>query len=384
MRVCYVAWRAVGDDGWARYTVEAARGVRALGVEPVLVTADSAVDPGLGEVEHHALLAPPFGRRFATPRGLLRAPGLRRVAATCDLVHCTVELYAPLVALARPRGTPYVQTAHGTWAIRPLESWRQRPLFAPAFRRADLLLFQSRFTRDLMARRLRLPRHAVEPGGVHPADFERASPGRLPDWADRGRVVLSVGALKERKGHAVALEAVALARAVHPDLRHVVIGAASGSAIEAERLQARAVALGMADRFHWIEHVAFDELVSWYRRAAVFLLLPVNRGSSFEGLGLVYLEAGAAGTPSIGTRGCGAADAIVEGETGFLVTQGDARAAADALLRLLGDEALRDRMGRAARERACTWSWAALARRLVTRYRGLLDDGGGAPEGSPP
>jgi phosphatidylinositol alpha-1,6-mannosyltransferase len=117
--------------------------------------------------------------------------------------------------------------------------------------------------------------------------------------------------------------------------------------------------------------VASDELVAWYLRADVFLLLPVNVGSSFEGLGLAYLEAAAAGRPCIGTRECGAAEAVIDGETGLLVPQGDAAAAEGALIRLLESQGLRARMGEAGRRRAEQLTWARLAKRMQEEYERL-------------
>jgi phosphatidylinositol alpha-1,6-mannosyltransferase len=221
-----------------------------------------------------------------------------------------------------------------------------------------------------MARRMRLPRQVVAPGGVHPEAFEASGAADLPDWVGTDPVVLTVGALKARKGHAVTLEAVARARAAVPALRWVVAG--GGPADAAGRLRERAAALGIADRVHVLGPVRFPELVAWYRRADVFALLPVNEGSSFEGFGLVYLEAAAAGTPAVGTHGCGAGEAILDGVTGLLVPQRDAAAAAAALVRLLQDASLRERMGRAGRERARELSWARLAERLASLYRDLL------------
>jgi phosphatidylinositol alpha-1,6-mannosyltransferase len=133
-----------------------------------------------------------------------------------------------------------------------------------------------------------------------------------------------------------------------------------------------ATELDMNGCFTLLGRVAADELIAWYHRAAVCLLLSINDGSSFEGLGLVLLEAAAAGTPSIGTTDCGAVEAVENGVTGFLVAQRDAVAAAHVLSRLLVDRALRDRMGQAARERARRLSWAHLSQRLASHYRDLL------------
>lgn len=372
LRVCFVAERATAESGWGRYVVEVARGVRDLGIEPVLATADPAVDPAVHDVERHVVLQPLLARRFDTVRSLSAAHRLRRVLSSCQLVHGVVEGYMPLVAVARRPHQPFVQTAHGTWAVRPFDRPVTRALFRQALRRVDLLVCQSRYTRDRMASHVSLPPHVVLSGGVHASDFDRPSGVMLPEWSRRGPVALGVGMVKARKGIHIALEAVALARQQHPTLQLVVIGRCVESSAYVRALRDRASALGMNDAFHLVGSVSAAELTAWYHAADVFTLLPVNDGGSFEGLGLVYLEAGAAGTPSIGTRDCGAEDAIVDGDTGILVAQADPVAAAEALSRLLADRPLRDRMGAAARARADILSWTHLAQALVTRYQDLL------------
>ncbi|MCC6905816.1 MAG: glycosyltransferase, partial [Anaerolineae bacterium] len=152
MRVCYVTTQAVSRDGWSRYTVEVALGARRAGIEPVLVTANPQVDPGLADCEHHVLLPNLFQGRATTLRTLLLAPQLRHILDRGDVVHCPVELYAPLVAAAAPHRMPFVLSVFGSWAIRPLETPLSRLVFAPAFRRADLLLSISGYTRDWLAR----------------------------------------------------------------------------------------------------------------------------------------------------------------------------------------------------------------------------------------
>ena len=70
-----------------------------------------------------------------------------------------------------------------------------------------------------------------------------------------------------------------------------------------------------------------------------------------EGFPNAPLEAGVAGVPVVGFEVTGTVDAVVDGTTGLLVPRGDSGALAKAFMRLLGDEALRARMGAAARER---------------------------------
>jgi glycosyltransferase involved in cell wall biosynthesis len=105
------------------------------------------------------------------------------------------------------------------------------------------------------------------------------------------------------------------------------------------------------------------------QRARAFVHTPVtSRNGGFEGFGIVYLEAAACGVPCIGTLDCGAEDAIVDRETGFLV-EPTAEAVERALDALLADEGLRLRMGAAGREYARSQSWDHNAARVLEIYR---------------
>jgi phosphatidylinositol alpha-1,6-mannosyltransferase len=372
LRVGYVTERAEAYDGWGRYTVGLVRAVKRLGIEPVLITAVREVDPSLGAIEQHVVLPRPLSKRFGTVRSLTAVRRLKPILATCDVVHNIVELYAPLVAVSCPRAAPFVQTAHGTWAVHPLRSGFRRRLFLAALRRVDLMVFQSRFTRDRMAGAVHLPRHEVWPAGVDPATARDTVDAALPDWARGGPVVLSVGVLREAKGHHLALEAVGQVSRSVPGVHLVIVGDGKGTPY-ARALEQRAAGLRMADRFHLMGRVSQAELAAWYRRADVFMLLPVNSGGTFEGLGLVYLEAAAAGKASIGTTGCGAAEAVIHEVTGLLVPQGDPAAAGNALARLLSDDGLLTKMGAAALQHAGRFSWDRLATRLKKAYQELTD-----------
>jgi phosphatidylinositol alpha-1,6-mannosyltransferase len=118
--------------------------------------------------------------------------------------------------------------------------------------------------------------------------------------------------------------------------------------------------------------VSEDEKVDLLQRAEVFLHTPVTAADGgFEGFGIVYLEAAASGTPCIGTTGCGAEDAIVDGRTGLLVEPEPAAVEA-ALQRLLEDEELRARLGAEGRAHAARSSWRDNAGRVLALYDEVL------------
>jgi glycosyltransferase involved in cell wall biosynthesis len=372
MRVAYLVNEARVTAGWGRYAVEVIKGLGALGVEPVLLTHSPQIDPALAGIEHHPLLRPVLSLRLNTPRTLLSTPALRRILATCELAHCMTELYAPLTALGALGQCPYVVNAHGTWAIRPLETAASRALFRPAFRRAHTLICLSDFTRQWMARLMPLPNAQVLTGGVRIEDYDRPVDVRLPGWAAGKKIVFTAGAFKQRKGQHVTLEAIALARQHIPDLHWVLTGDPAANPAYTGPLLARIQELGLGEGVHFLGTISQDELVAWYQGAEVFVLTQVNDGSSFEGLGMVFLEAGAVRTPSIGSRDCGAEAAIVDGLSGFLTPQNDPPAIAAALIKLLSDEGLRKSMGEAARQQAERLSWEALCRSTYEIYQAAL------------
>ncbi len=316
-------------------------------------------------------MSPP---RFWTSLG---AASLRvaSAAAGADLVHAIKDYPHNLAGLlgARLRGIPCVATAHGTYSVQPLLAPRHARLSRWTYARLAGLIAVSRFTRDRLVEiageagfsRLRVVQNAVS------AEHYAAPSGVGPRAWHAHPFTLSIGEIKERKGHHLALAAFARVAAAHPDVHHYVVGRAGGDGYDAE-LRETARAAGLADRVHFLGNVDESEKIDLLQRARVFLLTPVQAGDGgFEGFGIVYLEAAACARPAIGTLGCGAEDAIVDGETGLLV-EPRVEAVASALERLLSDARLAQSLGEAARRRARTSSWDENARRVLALYDEIL------------
>ncbi len=374
MRICLLSTHALSLDGWGRYTVEVVRGLRELGYEPVLITASVSVDEGLSEIEHYPILPPLFGgRRLTTLRMLWKVPAVKSIINTCDIVHCIVEKYAPLAALSKSAQTLFVLSVFGTWAIKPIKQSFSSNVFRWAFRKSDLILSISDYTRRRMLALMDLDQIVVLPGGVHPERFTDVPETQLPGWVGKEPYVLSVGALKPRKGQHVALEAVAIAREQIPDLHYVMVGSVDVMPEYVDRLKQRAADLGISDFVHALGQLPpYGSLVSWYQKATAFVLPSVSQGDSFEGLGFVFLEAAAASTASIGTLNCGAEEAIINGETGFLVPQSDPEALAGAITTIAEDDLLRQQMEIKATEYANKLSWQRLVQKVAAHYTNLL------------
>jgi glycosyltransferase involved in cell wall biosynthesis len=128
-------------------------------------------------------------------------------------------------------------------------------------------------------------------------------------------------------------------------VRAVVVGG-GGLKDGYERLSER---LGIAGRVNFCGPVSDRELPSHYRLGDVFVFPSVDRSEAF---GIAALEAMASGVPVIASDLPGVRTIVRDGKTGIRILAGSASALAEAMVRMMGDDALRRRMGEAAREMA--------------------------------
>lgn len=152
-------------------------------------------------------------------------------------------------------------------------------------------------------------------------------------------IVVVVGRLEPQKGHEILLQAMTVVRRAFPTVRLVCVGEGG---LRAE-LEARATALDLSAAVRFVGQRG--DVPDWFALGDV-VVLP----SLYEGLPLVAIEALAAGRAMVATAVDGTPEVVVDEETGLTVPPSDPASLAAALTRLLGDPALRLRLGRAGRE----------------------------------
>jgi glycosyltransferase involved in cell wall biosynthesis len=109
-------------------------------------------------------------------------------------------------------------------------------------------------------------------------------------------------------------------------------------------------------------------LIEHYYEGDIFVLPSICNDS----FGIPVVEAMAAGAPVVASRSGGVVETVREGETGFIVEKNDARQLAQALLKLLQDDVLRETLGRAGRKRAlANFTWDKVARTMLRCYQEL-------------
>jgi phosphatidylinositol alpha-1,6-mannosyltransferase len=305
-----------------------------------------------------------------TPRVTRRAAEILR-AEGCGSVWfgaaAPLGLMAP--ALRRAGAERLLGMTHGHEA-----AWAQLPGSRQLLRRigagTDTLTYLGEYTRSRIAAAVG-PRAAGRmrqvPPGVDEKTFHPDSGGpelraRL-GLADRP-VVVCVSRLVPRKGQDTLIRALPGVLAQLPEAVLLIVGDGPYRA-DLERLARQT---GVAGSVRFTGPVAWSELPAHYGAGDVYAMPCRTRrgGLDVEGLGIVYLEASATGLPVIAGDSGGAPDAVLEGETGYVVPGRDLGALTDRLVQLLLDPALRARLGARGREWVeQNWRWDLLAERLA-------------------
>jgi len=266
--------------------------------------------------------------------------------------------------VARSFGLPAVATAHLAdaanmggpvgLAARLLDrTWARR-----AARRSNLVVAVSQPVADHMVRlgvdvrRVMVARNGVDHGRFYPP-VERAQHPEL-------RAVI-VGRLVANKGPALALDALAVARARGRDVRLAVVGDGPLEAM----LRRRASRPDLSGAVQFTGRV--DDVETWLRRSDVTL-----RPSYTEGLPLSVLESLACGVPVVCSNVPGTLEVVRHGSNGIVVPIGDPEALGSALVRLFDERSELARMSTAAVESARPYTWEASALCHLAAFEAVL------------
>ena len=284
-----------------------------------------------------------LARAVARDRRELGALARRRGVA---LVHDNTSVVMSGAAVARRADVPHLvhvrEIYAGAGGRTAAALW---PLMRARLLRADALVcISSAVARQFSGSdRTRVIKDGL-PRSPRPRDRREARASfDLPD--ERPAVAL-VGRVSEWKGQDVLLHALSAIPLVERGAVALIAGDSAPGAEElGRRLELLAGRLGVAERVRWL---GFRPDVDDVWAAADVAVVPSTRP---EPLGLVAMEAAAAGVPVVAAAHGGVAEVVCDGETGLLVPPGDAPALAAAVRVLADDPDLAARMGRAGQQR---------------------------------
>jgi phosphatidyl-myo-inositol dimannoside synthase len=296
---------------------------------------------------------------------------LRRHRATAVWFGAAAPLGLLGPALRSAGARRLVATTHGHevgWAMLP----GARQLLRRIGTSCDVVTYLGEYTRSRLARALGpnacLAR--LTPGVDIRAFHPQVDGGVRSELGLANRpVVVCISRLVPRKGQDTLIRALPAIRARVPGAALLIVG---GGRYEGALRR-------LAEREDVVDDVVFSGSVPWpelprYFAAGDVFAMPCRTrraGMDVEGLGMVYLEAGATGKAVVAGGSGGAPDAVLDGRTGFVVDGRDLNAVTEAVAGLLSDRAVRDRMGAAGRAWVETsWRWDVIAARLDELLQG--------------
>ncbi|MCC6531327.1 MAG: glycosyltransferase family 4 protein [Burkholderiales bacterium] len=295
------------------------------------------------------------------------APYLARLwssAGRVDLFHVMANsgwawhlFAAPAVWVAKLRRVPVVVNYRGGAAAEFLE--RSAAAVRFTMRLADRLVVPSGFLVDVFAR------YGMQAEVVpNVVDLGRFAPGgSRPDAGDAAGHIIVTRNLEAIYDVATALRAFRLILDRRPMARMTV----AGSGPERAALEQLAVESGVAARVVFSGRLDNEQIARLYREADV--LLNPSRVDNFP---ISILEALASAVPVVSTDVGGIPHLVRQRETALLVPAGDAVAMASAILEILGDRGLGERMSASGRALAEQYAWSAVRPKLLSLYRDLL------------
>jgi phosphatidylinositol alpha-1,6-mannosyltransferase len=330
MRILFLAMDAFGGlGGIAQYNRDF---LQALGADPRvaevvalprrLAWPPEALPPKLTYITAGA------GSRLGYIRTVIKVLGAR---PRFDIICCGHLKLLPLGGLARLRtGAPMLLMIYGVDAWEP----QTGPLARYLLSRVDFLLSISEITRErFMAWSHMSPKKTfILPNAVRPEDYgvQEKSRQLAERYGLEGKTVLMtlgrLAAEEKYKGFDEIMDLLPSLAQEIPDIAYLIVGDGD----DKPRLEAKARALGVADRVRFAGFVPEAEKADHYRLADAFVM--PGRG---EGFGFVFLEALACGVPAVGSKLDGSREALRGGALGRLVDPGNPAEIKAAILEVL-------------------------------------------------
>ncbi len=354
MKICYLVNNLNSRHGGGRYAGDLISAIKKSGHNVVALKEGNDGFEGIPVLKVNGNL-------------FLNAARIRKYIKDCDIVHAIDGYPYGIIAALANKGLnkKLVITAQGTYAVAPLYGFGNSRLLKWAYKKADKIIAISRYTQNEILKKIELKNITVINHGI---DFEKFH--KLPAESEEN-FILGVGFLKYRKGYHISIPAFAEAKKELPDLKYKIVGSQKDG-IYFDKLKDLAVRCGVEKDVEFLTVLDDKKLSDLYRRAKLFILTSVNENHHFEGFGLVFLEAAAAGLPVIGTLGNGIEDAVKNEFNGFLVPQNDIESTTSAIIKIIRDEKIRNEFSYNSFKWAKDHDWSRIVPSYIKIYMELI------------
>lgn len=292
------------------------------------------------------------------------------------VLHCLRAfpegIAAMLFHLLNRRRCRFVTYAHGEELLVANTSRQIRSLAKLVYNLSSLVIANSNSTRRLVNELSTKARvKVIHPGvDMHAFDItieERINHRKRWGWPNDTVILTSIARMEARKNHANVIKAVAELRKNGFPLAYII----GGGGEEKKNLERLVVELGLRKWIRFMGTISEAEKILIFASSDIFIMPSIKIGPMFEGFGIVFLEAAAAGVPSIAGNVGGQPEAVIHGKTGLIVNGRNLRDIQTAISRLSRDPALRRSMGEKGRLWAQKHDWQNVAHNIHESVRGL-------------
>jgi len=308
--------------------------------------------------------------------GMFRKP----VEHNVDVVHIHFDIPpGPMAGLryVKKKKVPLIVTYHGDWEagygglIRRIGVvFHNKYLVDKLLSYADVIISPSQYYigRSRFLRRYK-DKIVVIPNGINLDGF--GTPYSKEEYKEKLRlpvdekVILFVGNLSPYKGPDILVRAISKVIKHVPDAKLIFVG----KGVMKKELEMLSKNLGIKENVRFTGFIDDNLKLFYYKAADVFCLPSMMRTECYP---LVILEAMACNLPIVASNIGGIPDAVKNGENGLLVSPKDPEALSDAIIYLLENEEVRERMGRNGRKKVERYSWEKIAEETEKIYKGWV------------
>ncbi len=295
---------------------------------------------------------------------------LRRSPGPDVIIGTTWNFTRGLIPVARKSGIPVVTVAHGLEVTRSMNFIKRRWL-GRTLGRSHRVVAVSRFTGEFILKHfpvapenlIVLP-NGVDPRRYYPGANVSALKKRL--GISDEKIILTLARVIPRKGHAYVIAALPEILKKVPRVKYIIAG--EGDEEYLRELHELTDRLGVRQNVLFAGYVQADEMVDYYNLCDVYVMpsRTLEKIGDTEGFGITFLEANACEKPVIGGRSGGVEDAVVDGETGYLVDPTSSAEIGNKIIELMINAERADNMGRRGRKRILdSFTWNSITKSLL-------------------
>ncbi len=363
MRVLIITPTVETNSGWGRYSFNIIEEYRKRGISFSICSLDTSQ-----KAEEFLIQILPFSfLNFF--RNIIR---IRKVASDHDVAHAFDGWPYAVYGFFAVWGTHkrlYVN-AVGTYSL-PGRSFIKRVLMRCAYNRCSKILCISRYTKERIdefygdgSKSIVVPLGVTELPSILEEEKTRLNTKFQIDGCFP--VLITVGAIKKRKGQLDTMRAVTLLKNEYPQILYLLVGD-DRDVNYVDQILSLARINDMEKNVKVVSGAIGDKELSFlYQKSDLAVLNSLNYSGHFEGFGLMFLEAGQFGVPGVGSSECGIEDAIMDDLTGYLTKQGDSEDISEKIKMASENKVV---LGQKAKEFSKQFSWGQTAERYLSFYK---------------